>query len=103
MCKIRRNRNCPNPLSAGSLLIFVLSDITCTIICYQILINIHNLFNGMMDICTGTCRPVADDSLTNESRVDSLEFDDGVSGFYTFRDFAKSSAVFWANTVHSGS
>lgn len=57
----------------------------------------------MMDICTGTCRPVADDSLTNESRVDSLEFDDGVSDFYTFRDFAKSSAVFWANTVHSGS
>lgn len=87
-------RNCPNPLSIRSLLIFVLSHITCAIICYQILINIHNLFNVVMDICTGTRRPAADDSLTNESRVDSPKFDYIVSNNNAFTDLAKKSAIF---------
>lgn len=90
-------RNCPNPLSIRSLLIFVLSHITCAIICYQILINIHNLFNVVMDICTGTRRPAADDSLTNESRVDSPKFDYIVSNNNAFTDLAKNRRFFWTN------
>lgn len=90
----KTKKNCPNPLSIRSLLIFVLSHITCAIICYQILINIHNLFSVVMDICTGTRRPAADDSLTNESRVDSPKFDYIVSNYNAFTDLAKSFAIF---------
>lgn len=53
-----------------------------------------------MNICTGTCRPVADDSLTNESRVGSLKFEDAVSNFSIFGVFCCSSSKFLSTNIH---